>query len=193
MTRHKQITPTSCSAPSAPSNPTARSVSTAATKTTWRAGSRRSSSAPLPRHPNRNTSRPSSAGLLCHRLNTSHTTTIPTAVPESGRESSRDETVIMSTLVSLGTAYSFSHDFYSYLTHILNLIIEGRKGYQPKKLPRAPINDIAEELRHRSLSESPRPLVIADPGATVPVNGSHHSGEHSPPQVPTFHGHRKCT
>ena len=78
------------------------------------------------------------------------------------------------------------HDFYSYLTHILNLNIEGRKGYQPKKLPRAPINDIAEELRHRSLSESPRPLVIADPGATVPVNGSHHSGEHSPPQVRTF-------
>ena len=65
----------------------------------------------------------------------------------------------------------------------VNLKTEGRKGYQPKKLPRAPINDIAEELRHRSLSESPRPLVIADPGATVPVNGSNHSGEHSPPQV----------
>ena len=64
-----------------------------------------------------------------------------------------------------------------------NLKTEGRKGYQPKKLPRAPINDIAEELRHRSLSESPRPLVIADLGATVPVNGSNHSGEHSPPQV----------
>ena len=63
------------------------------------------------------------------------------------------------------------------------LMFKGRKGYQPKKLPRAPINDIAEELRQRSLSVSPRPLVIADPGVTVPVNGSNHSGEHSPPQV----------